>query len=314
MKKIFLLLTILLTATLTFAQNANNCVIDDKILSYEMHNILDSFVGSACTWEVKKKILQEKITKLNSVLKMVDAKIVAEPNPSGTSCQKISQALWYLQDRNSDRDADVARLERFLIKTNDLDYVRDKYEPNYMNSFPVDAVKRFQAKYGIKQTGAVGPVTLAKINSMICVQTFVTGSSPALMFTPNSDVQVVSNLMTFGLDWSLSAQVQRTDFEASKLYVILELVDGKENVVATIGDGWAGASRPTNYPLLNQWSKLPADKVRIRARLSYQPTMSGCDPNVRGECAPIYSASDQILINTAKKFLPAYTNFIKFVE
>jgi len=41
----------------------------------------------------------------------------------------------------------------------------------YFGSLTEAAVKKFQAKYGIDQTGTVGPVTRAKLNSLYCVTT-----------------------------------------------------------------------------------------------------------------------------------------------
>jgi len=64
----------------------------------------------------------------------------------------------------------------------------------YFGSLTEAAVKKFQAKYGIDQTGTVGPVTRAKLNSLYCVTTpTVTPTtspttSPTVSVTPTTSV------------------------------------------------------------------------------------------------------------------------------
>jgi len=91
--------------------------------------------------------------------------IVTGNNSQNTSCQKLTQTLW---EGNINQSAiDVELLQKFLSKLYSAEQGGSISGAIYGRD-TINFVKIFQSRNGIKQTGAVGPVTLAKINSMIC--------------------------------------------------------------------------------------------------------------------------------------------------
>jgi peptidoglycan hydrolase-like protein with peptidoglycan-binding domain len=102
---------------------------------------------------------------------------------SNSNCQKLTQTLWQGQSMGYDRSStisyqtSISALNKFLVKlglANNGISGNVQADQEWQTSFgqkTVDAVKLFQSQYGIKQTGSVGPVTMSKINSMICGST-----------------------------------------------------------------------------------------------------------------------------------------------
>ncbi len=90
------------------------------------------------------------------------------------SCQKISQTLWegkFTGQMNTSDISQMDQLAKFLMNKHFLIMPSVASQYNFILAYSSDitqAVKKFQVAYGIKQTGAVGSTTLAKINSIIC--------------------------------------------------------------------------------------------------------------------------------------------------
>jgi len=321
MKKIFLFLPILLTANFVFAS-----------IPYDANFVEKNLIPSIQT-QIKQRDLTKEDT-VSAYKKIIDFaqkqinEISSGATASNTACQKISQSLWEGESLKTGRyikewdniDRDIITLNTFLKSRPEVaggSYMSSLYEanPNGYSAWTTQSVKNFQKVYGIKQTGSVGPLTLAKINSMICGDgSVVSQSLLPITFTPDSNISIVSNNMTFSLGWKLSPEVLNKAYDMSKLYVILELVDSQNKVVTSIGDGWLQNSRPSNYPLLHSWDKLPTGNVRIKARLSYQPTNFTCDPNIKGDCVPVYSEKNKSLIAYTNSLPVSYTNAIHFME
>jgi murein L,D-transpeptidase YcbB/YkuD len=62
------------------------------------------------------------------------------------------------------RDARVPALRARLAVTGDLDSVAVGAEPDVYDGATIEGVRRFQARHGLEQDGAVGPATLAALN------------------------------------------------------------------------------------------------------------------------------------------------------
>lgn len=92
------------------------------------------------------------------------------------------------------RGDDVTKLQRFLA-TNSLIYPQALIT-GYYGPLTQQAVTQFQIGYGISPVGRVGPVTLAKINSLIQANMSLDVSSP---FISNVDVTTTGNSAT--LNW-----------------------------------------------------------------------------------------------------------------
>src|SRR3989338_789420 len=78
-------------------------------------------------------------------------------NPSGRLLTKT------LKGRTQDEEVNI--LQEFLAKNSEI-YPQGQIT-GYFGPLTDNAVKRFQAKYGIEKVGIVGPVTRAKINELI---------------------------------------------------------------------------------------------------------------------------------------------------
>ncbi|OGF77220.1 hypothetical protein A3F23_01890 [Candidatus Giovannonibacteria bacterium RIFCSPHIGHO2_12_FULL_43_15] len=78
-------------------------------------------------------------------------------NPSGRLLTKT------LKGRTQDEEVNI--LQEFLAKNSEI-YPQGQIT-GYFGPLTENAVKRFQAKYGIEKVGIVGPVTRAKINELI---------------------------------------------------------------------------------------------------------------------------------------------------
>ena len=68
-----------------------------------------------------------------------------------------------LKGRTQDEEVNI--LQEFLAKNSEI-YPQGQIT-GYFGPLTENAVKRFQAKYGIEKVGIVGPVTRAKINELI---------------------------------------------------------------------------------------------------------------------------------------------------
>jgi len=160
MKKIFLLLTILLTV---FTANAyvdcrdtiNSCSIPQLVDLCLNSPIGDSDKVANCQSAVKK--LQERLEGFANSGKFPE-----------NSCQKITNKMWLRTSRMTDAqtNGDVSRLQNFFKKIGIVTWDGD----GEFGTWDKQAVWKFQQQYmpEISPTGDVGVKTMAKINSMIC--------------------------------------------------------------------------------------------------------------------------------------------------
>jgi peptidoglycan hydrolase-like protein with peptidoglycan-binding domain len=167
MRKIILLLTILLSANFAFAQDIGTdiglSVETDKLINYiesSVHPDPNATVSDKLNVKIRR--YKDAINWLSEKKNALEKQVTRTANPS---CQKISQTL--LEGRH-DQDVlggDVKRLQQYLSFSG---YGYNLKDDGVYGPVTTTAIKKFQLANGIKQTGAVGPITLAKINSMIC--------------------------------------------------------------------------------------------------------------------------------------------------
>lgn len=83
------------------------------------------------------------------------------------------------------KDLQVRELQQDLAK--DSEIYPEKLVTGYFGNLTFGAVKRFQSKYGIRQTGYVGPLTRAKLNSLYGYRCRVrcTGAMPSDVVVKN---------------------------------------------------------------------------------------------------------------------------------
>ena len=128
------------------------------------------FVGSAATVEE----LQAQINALLQQIAQLQAQLSGQggTTPATTACftKALSKGM---------TDAEVTKLQQ-VLKTDSTIYP-EGLVTGYFGSLTEAAVKKFQAKYGIDQTGTVGPITRAKLNALYCVTPTTT---PTTTVTP----------------------------------------------------------------------------------------------------------------------------------
>ncbi len=124
--------------------------------------------------QVKSEVLTKTIKEANRQLQELNS-ITKVEEVQKNNCQKLSQTLWEGKAQSDfNVTKDVISLNGFLTfhgftKDDESENVQARQEWRHgYNQKTVIAVKKFQQVHGIKQTGTVGPLTLAKINSMIC--------------------------------------------------------------------------------------------------------------------------------------------------
>jgi peptidoglycan hydrolase-like protein with peptidoglycan-binding domain len=78
------------------------------------------------------------------------------------SCSSLTQNLYF----GMSGDAQVMCLQEFLKNQGATVYPEGIVNGNFYNA-TLQAVIRFQGKYGFEATGFVGPLTRAKINSLL---------------------------------------------------------------------------------------------------------------------------------------------------
>jgi len=171
MKKIILLVSILLSTSFAFAQDIGTDIglslETDKLINYIESSKMDYAANATIQDTLKMKIRRYNdainwlIGKKNNLEKQANV----TPNPS---CQKISQTLWEGKTSDYSTGFNVSILQNFLNKYFDGKNIPVLQIDGLYTSSVTAHVKNFQLLNNIKSTGAVGPITLVKINSMIC--------------------------------------------------------------------------------------------------------------------------------------------------
>lgn len=167
MKKILSILLIVFSMSAVYAVDLNainSGYVDlmgtlEKFKNYSNDNLI-----------VKQEILSKVIKEASKQLNEIDSLIANQQTKSmsNAGCQKISQTLW--EGKVGQSQSDVRILQNYLNKFGKENSFETEglIVTGVYNDSTTWWVKAFQRKYKIKQTGAVGQITLAKINSMIC--------------------------------------------------------------------------------------------------------------------------------------------------
>lgn len=117
------------------------------------------FIGNAATVEE----LQAQINQLLQLIAQLQSQL--QTAQGGTTTATTACFTKNLSKGMS--DPEVTTLQQVLKQ--DASIYPEGLVTGYFGSLTEAAVKKFQAKYGIDQTGTVGPITRAKLNSLYCV-------------------------------------------------------------------------------------------------------------------------------------------------
>ncbi len=151
------------------------------------------------------------------------------------------------------RGTDVSNLQEFLSASPSI--YPSGLITGYFGSMTRAGVKGFQAQYGLDQVGRVGPLTLAKINSIIGGGTNVSNTGPAVFMA--NQPSVTSTTASFGWVTTNEAALGRVYYST----LPLQMNEGDINSVGfAITSGQAG----------------PYDGV---ARTTQSSTLTGLQPN-----------------------------------
>lgn len=158
------------------------------------------------------------------------------------------------QINSGETSANVTNLQIFLAANPSI-YPEGKVT-GYFGPLTQAAVSRFQAQYGLDQVGRVGPLTLAKINTLINGGGWTSGadvSGPAIYAVSQN---VSSNSATF--TWNTD------EYATAKIFYNTGYVTMNEGDINSVGFGSTNGSTVTNDGL---------------ARASQQVTINGLMPN-----------------------------------
>jgi hypothetical protein len=122
-------------------------------------NYTVSVKGSAQTDDQNR--IQQLLERI-AILKQEIARLLAQQGGNQNYCSSLDRNLYFGMSNNSD----VQCLQNFLKKQGQSIYPEGLITGNF-GSLTQQAVIRFQAKYGIVQTGYVGQITRAKINQIL---------------------------------------------------------------------------------------------------------------------------------------------------
>lgn len=133
---------------------------------------------------------------------------VASPVVQQTPATTVSP-VFNANLRSGSRGNDITRLQTLLGQ--DASVYPEKIVSGYFGPKTLAAVRRFQKKYGIRQTGTVGPLTRAKLNEIfgatVPATSAVPGETPAIPATPAPISQPDTSALQ-ALIQSLQAQIQ----------------------------------------------------------------------------------------------------------
>lgn len=117
------------------------------------------------------------------------------------------------------------------------------------------------------------------------------------------------------MSWSVSDDAKKFFTELDEVYITFALVP-EEGVVYenqgvtsySISDGFAldvesYSFNPKYYVENFSWELDWGSEYRVIARAIYQPQSFECDPLVKGECLPVFSNDDQLLLNETEDYI-----------
>lgn len=152
--------------------------------------------------------------------------------------------------------ANVSNLQMFLAANASI--YPEGLVTGYYGPLTRAAVIRFQSQYGIDQAGRVGPITLAKINSLIATGGWSASTDISGPWISSVGQNVSRNSATFS--WNTD------EMATAKIFYHTSPVMMSEGDINSVGFGSLTGSTATN------------DNI---ARASHQVTISGLQPNTR---------------------------------
>lgn len=128
-----------------------------------------------------------------------------------------------------------------------------------------------------------------------------------LTFTSPTKDKVISVNSTSNVSWSPVSIALQSKFKGFAMKFLI--VNSKNEVVVSLGDGDqlnSTSFKLDSYLKGNVDNFKAGEKYRIKADLGYfspQGLSIGCDPNVKGECVPLYSDATNKLIQESKNYI-----------
>ncbi|MFT5849348.1 MAG: hypothetical protein ACI9H6_000153 [Patiriisocius sp.] len=120
----------------------------------------------------------------------------------------------------------------------------------------------------------------------------------------------------YAMNWSSHEDVQKIFGELDTAYITFALVPegegvsyrNKNGVLQSIGDGFTFDQKsysfsPKSYAENFSWELDWGSEYQVFAQVTYQPRSFECDPLVKGECSPVYSKNDKLLITEAGDYV-----------
>ena len=219
-------------------------------------------VNASCIDEnFNQKTYAEKIQCLTSVIADLTQQIAAIQAQRATWCHTFTNYLVA-----SSANEEVSYLQTTLTKQG-LDVSGDN--SGTFGDDTAAAVVSFQAKYGIRQTGTVGPITRAKLNSIYgCNGAIPTTQTSIAINSPSGQVFPYGNTMQIPVSWTIT--------NAPTQYGInLIILNSNGGMVGTIGGiltninvnnyNWGYTLQPGQY-------KIKAQVCTIGATMEAGPT------------------------------------------
>lgn len=222
--------------------------------------VLFSLKVSAITEAERQNLILQLQNQINLIMQQISA-LQSQP---AVTCHQFNVNLGYLNSGNSE----VGYLHS-ILNNEGISFLPDS--GNVYGTSTMNAVKLLQKKYGINQTGYVGPATRAALNNAYKCSVQVTVSVPPIPFTPSQPkgpLSITLNYPKGGETWPINS-TQKIDFSllnigSYDLCADIMLVDSlgnkaalKTNVPAFLsnsvdvqfGSGYALKIRPDFYKI-----------------------------------------------------------------
>lgn len=133
---------------------------------------------------------------------------------------------------------------------------------------------------------------------------------PLLTFISPKELENVSGKDRVKLEWQLTDPTLLQIFQNENTFIHFNIIDINGTSVGkiAIGGGPRISEREAIWDLVGNLNQefytlnKEGGQYKLRASLSYEPKGISCNPEVKGECDPIYSTQDQALMEKAKNY------------
>ena len=172
------------------------------------------FFAAAETFVDTEELIRQLQEKVNAILKQIED-LKRQPSRSAAFCHTFKADFGIGTTSNND----VSALHTILTTKEGFEIPRDEYMSSVYGESTASAVVDFQAKYGIRQTGFVGPITRTKLNQLYGCNPTPPTPPPTTPIVPVSKALFISALSTSSTVVGGTVYVYGKNFDDTTLVV-----------------------------------------------------------------------------------------------